>query len=211
MKITKYVHSCLLVETGQLNVLIDPGNYSWHSHLLVVDKLPRLDYLVLTHEHPDHYYQAAIAALRQKYPHLPIVTNSDLAAKLKKADINDPIITGSEDGLQVFEAKHEPLPLNLPEVLNIGVHIGDKLTAPGDSFSFSHSRGVLALPITGPWGSLREALSKVVELKPKVVLPVHDWEWHKAAQQARYEMSHKLLEPHGIEFMPLENAVPVEF
>jgi L-ascorbate metabolism protein UlaG (beta-lactamase superfamily) len=210
MKITKFVHSCLLVETNNLKVLIDPGNFTWHSRLLSVDKLPRLDYLVLTHAHSDHYHQPFVSAIRQKFPHLPIVTNNDLAAKLQSAGVSQPISTGSEDGLQVFEAAHEPLPLDLPNVLNIGIHIGDKFTTPGDSFSFSHSRDVLALPMTGPWGSLKDALKKVVELKPKVVIPVHDWEWHKAARKARYEMSQKLLEPHGIKFVTLENAEPVE-
>ncbi len=210
MKITKFVHSCLLVETGNLKVLIDPGSYTWHSRLLVIDKLPRLDYLVLTHEHADHYHQPFVAALRQKFPHLPIITNNDLAIKLKSEGADQPIMAGSEEGIQVFEAAHEPLPLDLPSVLNIGIHIGDEFTTPGDSFSFSHSREVLALPMTGPWGSLREALDKVAKLKPKVVIPVHDWEWHKAARQARYEMSQKLLKPHGVEFQLLENAEPVE-
>src|SRR5438309_10103149 len=122
MRITKFVHSCLLVESAGHAVLIDPGNYTWDSHLLSVDKLPRLDYIVITHEHADHYHLPALLALRQKFPHATIVTNNDLPSKMSQAGIAGPIVTGSEDGIQVFETAHEPLPLNLPKVLNIGCH-----------------------------------------------------------------------------------------
>ncbi|MEX1059236.1 MAG: MBL fold metallo-hydrolase, partial [Candidatus Saccharimonadales bacterium] len=69
MKITKFVHSCLLVESPQINVLIDPGNFTWASHLLQVDKLPALDFIIITHEHPDHYDQQGLIKLSNRFPH----------------------------------------------------------------------------------------------------------------------------------------------
>jgi L-ascorbate metabolism protein UlaG (beta-lactamase superfamily) len=210
MKVTKFVHSCLLVETPEAKVLIDPGNFTWESHLLEINKLPNLDFVVITHEHPDHYDEGGLKKLSRRFPHATIITSSDLADRIAVLKLPNQLHAGSDDHLQVFEAAHEPLPLNLPNVLNVGVHVADKLTHPGDSFAFSHTREVLALPLTGPWGSLREALEKVVELKPKVVIPVHDWEWHRAAREARYKMTKELLKPHGIEFIELENANPVE-
>ncbi len=210
MTITKFVHSCLLVETSDFTALIDPGNFSFNSHLLNVSKLEKLDYIVITHEHKDHYYEPFLRSLVKHLPHALIITNETLLSKIAELNLPNQLAAGSDNNLVVFEAAHEPLPLNMPKVPNIGVHIGGKLTHPGDSFDFEHAREVLALPMTGPWGSLREALKKVVKLKPKAVIPIHDWEWHKAAREARYAMSRELLAAHGIKFVELENAVPVE-
>jgi hypothetical protein len=69
---------------------------------------------------------------------------------------------------------------------------------------------VLALAMGAPWGSLKQALESAANLKPKKVIPVHDWPWHKAARTALYGMSKNLLAEHGIEFIELESGVPLE-
>lgn len=210
MKLTKFVHSCLLVEAGGFRALIDPGRFTYESHLIDVNKLEPLDYIILTHEHSDHYHEDFLCKLSNRFKHAAIITNDDLAEKIGKLKLPNPIQTGSDDNLVIFEAKHEPLPLDLPAVSNIGVHISDKLTHSGDSYDIKQSRELLALPITAPFASLREALETVAKLKPKAVLPMHDWEWHKQAREARYEMAKGLLNPHGIEFIELENGKTVE-
>lgn len=210
MRLTKFVHSCLLVESGGKTILIDPGKYSWDSHLLSLGKIDDLDFVVITHEHPDHFHLPFLQAITQRFPHATIITNSDMAKTISRAGVSNPVTSGSEDGIIVFEAKHEPLPLDLPAPLNIGVHIDDLLTHPGDALRISHTRRVLALPMTAPWGSLKQSLEEVVKIKPRVVVPLHDWHWHKEARQEQYKMAAKLLLTHGIKFIPLENAVPVE-
>jgi len=210
MKITKYVHSCLLVETPKQTILIDPGGYSWDSHLLPPARLDKLDYIVITHEHPDHFSEPFLRELSAKFPYAEIITNENLAKRIAAAKLPNHIVTGSQPDIEVFAVAHEPLPLDLPVPLNIGVHIEGLLTHPGDAFAISSSRDILALPVTAPWGSLKQALDAVVKIKPKTVIPVHDWHWHKAARASMYAMSKQLLAPHGIEFIELENAVPVE-
>ena len=210
MKITKFVHSCLLVEAPEINVLIDPGNFTWDSRLLRVDKLPNLDYVVVTHEHPDHYDEHGLKVLSGHFPHAIIITNNDLAEKIATLQLPNTVHAGSDDSLVVFEAAHEPLPLNTPSVLNIGVHVVNKLTHAGDSFALENTREILALPLTGPFASYKRALDVIVKLKPKIVLPLHDWEWHKAARQNRYSRAKELLKSRNIEFIELENAEPVE-
>ncbi len=210
MRITKFVHSCLLVEADGLTALIDPGKFTYDSHLIHLKKLPTIDRIIITHEHSDHYFEPFLRTLSKTFPHAAVITNEVLAEKINKLGIRNEVKVGSDDNIIVFEADHEPLPLDMPNVANIGVHIADKLTHPGDSFSFTHCRDVLALPMTGPWGSLKEALNKVVELKPKAVIPTHDWEWHRAARESRYQMSRSLLEPHDIKFIELENSISTE-
>ncbi len=82
MKITKYVHSCLLVETPKQTILLDPGVYSYDSHLLSIAALRTLDFIVITHEHPDHYDLPFLKEICAKFPNATIVTNEDLAKKL---------------------------------------------------------------------------------------------------------------------------------
>src|SRR5690242_16652210 len=139
MRVTKFVHSCLLVETSDLKTLIDPGKFTFDSHLLNITKIGRLDYIVITHEHPDHFDEHFLGLLSEHSPRTPIVSNNDLLKKLAKLKLPNPLQGGSDDNLQIFEAVHEPLPLNMPSVLNIGLHIADKLTCPGDSYDFKNS------------------------------------------------------------------------
>ncbi len=54
MKITKYTHSCLLVETPKKVALIDPGGFSWKSKELNIRKIERVDRILITHSHGDH-------------------------------------------------------------------------------------------------------------------------------------------------------------
>lgn len=210
MRITKFVHSCLLVESTGHNVLIDPGNFTWSSHLLHINSLPRLDHIVITHEHADHYDENGLKKLSHRFPHATIITNESLAEKIKALKLPNPLHTGSDDNLIMFEATHETLPLDVPQVSNIGVHIADKLTHPGDSFAIEHAREILALPLTGPFASYKQALDAIVKLKPKIVLPLHDWEWHRVARETRYARAKELLKKHKIDFIELENAESVE-
>lgn len=210
MRITKFVHSCLLIETQGKAVLTDPGKYTWDSRLLPVNKLEHLDYIVITHEHSDHYYPPLLKVLSRQFPHAKFVTNNDLARKMVSESFSNQIITNSDDGLLVFEAAHEPLPLDAPVPLNVGVHIDDAFTHPGDAVNIEHIRNTLALPLTAPWISLKQSLERVVELKPRNVIPIHDWYWHKEARNEMYKKTADWLLPHGIKFVPLENAEPAE-
>ncbi len=210
MKVTKYIHSCLLVEEPASRILIDAGQFSFESKLLDPAKIGVLDYIVYTHEHADHYYEPLLLELSKTSPHATIVTNQDLAAVITALKLSNPVSSTGNETVAPFSAIHEPLPLGMPNVLNVGVHIGGQLTHCGDSYELSDTKDFLALPITAPFASLREALDAVVKLKPKAVLPLHDWEWHDAARTGRYHWAKGLLAPHDIDFIELENGVTVE-
>jgi len=200
----------LLIEEGRLKVLIDPGRYSWESHLINPNHLPDLSHIVITHEHNGHYDETALRMLSQRFSHATVVTNNDLAKTVKKLKLPNPISSGSDDDITVFEAPHEPLPFNKQVPLNIGVHIGG-FTHPGDALDFKPSRELLALPISAPaWTNLKIALEKTAKLKPKKILPIHDWHWHQRAREEQYARIREYLGPKNIEFIDLENGQPVE-
>ena len=104
MKITKFVHSCLLVETPEIKVLIDPGKFTFDSHLLNVSRLDNLDYIVITHEHPDHYHEGFLRQISKHFRHAVIVTNEDLVGKISKLKLPNPVQAGSDESIVVFDA-----------------------------------------------------------------------------------------------------------
>ena len=207
MKITKFVHSCLLVETPERVALFDPGTLS--EEALEIDKLARLDDIFVTHEHADHISLDLIKRLVKKFPAVRITSTSSVVKQLDEAGItasNQP-----PDGVEFFEAPHEsvaPLFDHPPE--EIGIHYLGVLSDPGDSHSFNETKEILALPITAPWGSSVKALNLALRLEPKHVLPIHDWHWRDEARRQTYDLFSRILGEKGITFHKLETGVPVE-
>ncbi len=79
MKVTYVGHACVMAETEGVRILMDPwltdptyhGTW-WHYPPLVhgVRDLPRLDYVYISHEHPDHFDPPT---LRQMDKDVPII------------------------------------------------------------------------------------------------------------------------------------------
>lgn len=209
MKITKYVHSCLLIEADEAVVLADPGTFSWESGLFSVDNLQRLDYITVSHEHPDHLNEAFLKALVSKFPSVRIITNSAIAARLQASGYEN-VSTQGDTVVQPFATQHESVqPFGeVPD--HVGVHVLDRLTHPGDSHHFTETKEILALPMTGPWGSFMAAVSLALKLQPKYVLPIHDWHWNDTARARAYDDAARLLAEHNITFVKTRDGESFE-
>jgi len=206
VKITKYVHSCLVVETPDRVAIFDPGVMS--EQALEVDRLERLDDIFITHEHADHFSPDLIERLLQKFPDARITSTPDVVAKLARESI-----TASDQppaGVSFFDSPHEDVEPVFPHPQEIGIHYLGALTHPGDSHSFSETEEILALPVTAPWGSTIRAINLALELKPRHILPIHDWHWSDVARQQTYGMMADLFGEHGITFHKLAIGQPVE-
>lgn len=206
MEITKFVHSCLLVETNGKKLLVDPGNYTYESKALDVNALDGLDYLLITHEHPDHMYIPLIHKLLAKFPNLPIVTNSSAQEKLSQEGIKS--TTESLEIIKTQTVPHERVFGTEPPA-NALFNIADVLTHPGDSLHFTSQTPVLALPVQAPWCSLTQAVDFAVSLKPQVVIPIHDWHWNDIARTAFYKRLDGYFGQQGIKFLTLETGQKV--
>ncbi|MBI3115325.1 MAG: MBL fold metallo-hydrolase, partial [Candidatus Kerfeldbacteria bacterium] len=55
MTITKYLHSCVLLEEDGFKLLFDPGTFVFVEGLFKPADLPKPDVVLITHGHPDHY------------------------------------------------------------------------------------------------------------------------------------------------------------
>lgn len=208
MRITKYVHSCLLVETPARVGIIDPGIYSWQSGLLDITALERLDDIVITHEHSDHMYLPFITALLARFPGVTVVTTPAVAGQLGSHGI----VAGhtSTAQIELFTAPHESTRPLWPPPQSTGVHYLGVLTHPGDCHHFAPSKEVLALPVTAPWGTIMRAAELVLELRPKYVIPIHDWQYRDEARQAVYDNLEHFFGEQNIVFIKPRNGVAFE-
>lgn len=207
MKITKYVHSCLLVEEKGRAALIDPGNYTFQSKALDVRYIDRLDFVLITHEHQDHLDIPFLKTILAQFPNVEIITNPSVVLLLEQQGIKASA-RGNKD-VSIVEANHEQLFFSsAPQ--NVLFHVFSRLTHPGDSFAFSETREVLALPVQAPWGSTTQAVEKALQLKPRIVIPIHDWHWNQEARKAMYERLAAYFKEQGIEFRGLETGVTFE-
>ena len=176
MKITKFGHSCLLVEEGSARILIDPGIWS-----TIPENLSNLDVILITHEHGDHYSVDVIQQILKNNSKAVIYTNPSVHAKLAAQNIAAQILgSGARvviNGVTVegIGEKHAFLYHTLPIVDNVGFIIAGKLFQPGDALTIpAKPVEILACPIAAPWMKIAEMLDYGLAVKPKIIFPIHD-------------------------------------
>ena len=207
MKITKHIHSCLLVEEAGKRILIDPGNYTFDEGALDLGKIGNLDLILITHEHLDHAYPPLIKKVLERFPDVKILANLSTQNFLMKEGIN--AFTDNFEGIALADAPHELL-LGGRTAENSLLTILGKLTHPGDSLQFNKSLDILALPIQAPWGSAVASIEKAAILRPKIVIPIHDWHWKDQARKKMYDMAKNYLAEKEIELRGLEAGEELE-
>ena len=211
MKVTKFEHACLLVEMPSpvnRTVLFDPGSMS--ESALDVGALEYLDDIVITHIHGDHVSMKLMAQLLEKFPNVRIITTPEVSEMLQKEGvIAGNIHTEPVAGMEFFDSPHENVKPLFEQPQEIGVHYLGLLTHPGDCHSFTETKEVLALPLTAPWGSTIDAVNLALKLKPKYILPIHDWLWRDQVREKMYADLVTFFKSQGITFFALKTGEPV--
>lgn len=207
MRISKHLHSCLLVEDQNKTILIDPGVFTYQEKALDINKLNKLDYILITHEHQDHMHVPLLKDLLAKFPNVSIITNPSAATLLKQDGI-DSQTTGNEY-VQIEDVPHEHL-WDIAPPQNVLFNVFNKLTVPGDSHNFDKTSEILALPITAPWGSTTDAVNLSVKLKPKIIIPIHDWMWKDGIRKSMYQRLEEYFAAEGIQFKSIETGEIIE-
>ena len=209
MRITKFVHSCLLIESDDRVGLIDPGIYSWESGLINLDDISRLDDVIITHEHTDHMHVPFIKAVKNKFPNIRIITTESAKKLLAKQGISD-VYTDGNEFIELFKADHETMQPLFDPPQNIGVHYLGKISHPGDSHHFESSKQVLALPMTAPWGTVVRAAELGGRLHPEYIIPIHDWHYKDEARLGMYGMLEGYFSKLGIKFIKPVNGQGID-
>lgn len=205
MKITKFTHSCLFIEENNISVLIDPGKFSIDAGLSA-DMFSNLDYLIITHEHFDHFDIPFIKGLKEKFPDLQILSCTPVVDILAKENIL--ASHSSNNIITLSEQRHENIFGVATPPMNACITLFSRLLHPGDSLQFETTPEILALPMQAPWGNTTQILEKAYTLKPKLIIPIHDWHWRDEARKGIYTRAVDYFKENNITFIPLENTVP---
>ena len=213
MKITKLGHCCLVIEEGSAKLLTDPGNFSTQQSEIV-----GLDAILITHEHADHLHVESLKTVLQNNPTARIITNSAVAAILKKESIRSEIVGDKQQTevhdvlIEGFGKEHEYIYETVPNVENTGYFIGNKLFYPGDAFSDPGKQvDVLALPVAGPWMRLATALDYAKQVGPRACFPVHDGMIREDRLGSAHRIPELTLVPLGIRFVSMKEGSVQEF
>ncbi len=175
MKIKKIGHCCLVVNINGHKIMTDPGVFSTAQK----DETG-IELILFTHEHQDHYHIDRLKEVLEKNPDAKIITNTSVGKLLNEQGIEFTKVEDGESfdfhGIQIkgFGNTHAEIYESYGKVQNTGYMI-DKLCFSGDAFENPNTEvDILALPITGPWMRIKDAIDYAKLLKPRVVFPVHD-------------------------------------
>lgn len=204
MNITKYGHACLLIEEGDVRLLIDPGEYSTIPHLKDIDAV------LITHEHGDHLDMEALKKVFAENFEMRIITNEGAAKIIRDEGLTVDVLEENNDtqvkGVSIKRYGHEHALMyeGLPRCVNGGFMIADRLFHPGDSFFVPPVPvEILALPVSGPWMKLGECIDYAKAVNPKVVFPIHDGMLKPECLGSSRHFPTLVLTPLGIEFRDL--------
>jgi L-ascorbate metabolism protein UlaG (beta-lactamase superfamily) len=216
MVITKYGHCCLVIEVDGIKILTDPGNHEFAGMGADPARLPRVDAIVITHEHPDHFHLPALKAVLANNRGVPVYTTSAVSGQISGVETRVAIL---QDGKTVMVRSvpitgigklHAEIYGDWNRVSNTGILVANRFLYPGDAFTPPGAPvEILALPIAGPWMKIKEAVDYALALKPEHVFPVHDGMMKTVVPQHR--LLESMLPPAGITFHPAEIAKHITF
>jgi L-ascorbate metabolism protein UlaG (beta-lactamase superfamily) len=210
MKITKFGHSCLLVEEGGARILLDPGSYS------TIPKLDSIDAILITHEHSDHFDSVTLKKIMADNPGAPVYTNAVTGEKLATEHI---IFTVLGDGQEIIVngvkiegigVDHALIYQDIARVKNTGYLVAGRLYQPGDAYTIPKKAvEILALPIAAPWAKISDTLDYLKAVKPKIVFPIHD-AFLKFRNHPYYKLPSQYAEKQSTKWIEIEDGVPIE-
>lgn len=176
LRLTFLGHSCVLVESADGRILLDPGNLTEP-----LEPIARLDAILVTHAHPDHLDPAQI---RRVSGDRPVSVYGDEASSgiLREAGL-PAALPVPEEGTEIagisvvpIQLQHETIVEGVALPPNTGFVIAGRVFAPGDSFAPVDGADieVLLLPTGAPWMKVSETIRYMQEIAPRLVIPVHD-------------------------------------
>ncbi|HEY6737070.1 MAG TPA: MBL fold metallo-hydrolase [Candidatus Saccharimonadia bacterium] len=177
MKISKFGHSCVLIEEGKARILLDPGAFSSGF-----EGLEQLDAILITHSHPDHFVPENLKQLLAHNPQAQVIADETSAAELAKAGRTP--VRAAHDGdafevagvsVRVRGTEHAQIHPKLPTIPNVGYFVADRFFYPGDNFTQpGEPVEILGLPLGAPWSKVSEVIDYTLAVRPQIAIPMHD-------------------------------------
>jgi L-ascorbate metabolism protein UlaG (beta-lactamase superfamily) len=209
MRLTKYGHSCLLVEEGPARLLLDPGTLSGGF-----EGLEGLTAVLVTHQHADHLDVQRLRGLLDRNPGARVLCDQGSAEQLAAAGAAVEVVHDGDEldvggvAVRVSGREHAVIHPDIPVVPNVGYLLGGRLFHPGDAFTPpGQPVEVLAVPAGAPWLKVAEPIDYLRQVRPQVAVPVHELVLSEAGKAIHYRQLEQL---GGATLRVLDDGAPVE-
>ncbi len=176
MRITKFGHACIRVETADTVLVVDPGGWS------EPDSVDGATVVLVTHEHPDH-----LSVEHLRAADAPIFTIDAVAGQLAEnaPDLSERVSTVApgdrfDAGVSVTAVGelHAVIHPETQRFANSGYLIeaeGSVLYHPGDAFTPpGRDVDLLLLPVHAPWSKTSEVIDFARAVGAPKAVAVHD-------------------------------------
>jgi L-ascorbate metabolism protein UlaG (beta-lactamase superfamily) len=211
MRLTKFGHSCLLVEEGAARALLDPGTLS-----AGFEGLQGLTAVLFTHQHGDHLDPERLRGLLDRNPGVRVVSDEGSADVLARAGADVEVVHAGDEldvggvGVGVLGRDHAVVHPDVPVVPNVGYLVGGRLFHPGDAFTPpGQPVEVLAVPAAAPWLKVSEAIDYLRAVRPRVAVPVHERVLSAAGTSLHYRQLEQLGARDGTTLRVLDDGQPL--
>jgi L-ascorbate metabolism protein UlaG (beta-lactamase superfamily) len=206
MRITKFGHACVRIETGGATVVLDPGGFTER------EAVHGATAVLLTHEHPDHYDAGHLRATDAR-----VFTIEAVAAQLRSdaPDVAErlTVVTPGESldvgvPVQVVGEKHAVIHPELPRVANSGYLLeveGTLVFHPGDSLTVPEvAPDLLLLPVSAPWLKIGECIDFARDVGARRSLAIHDAVYSDAGLAIADGHLRRFLGERGLDYVRLQ-------
>lgn len=214
MKITKYIHSCLLIEKGSDKILFDPGIFTFAEGLVKPSEFQNIQAIIITHKHPDHIDGDSLRKILDNNETAVVLANSDIKKMLAEKDIEAELFESGERAvgsfvIEAIDAPHEKILADeLPQ--NTAYVIDAQILHPGDSYSKNlyERKGtpILCLPTMAPWTTELQTFDFAVEMSPEYIVPIHDGYSKDFFLESRYQNFKKYFDQKNIKLQWMSAA-----
>jgi L-ascorbate metabolism protein UlaG (beta-lactamase superfamily) len=212
MNITHLGHACLLVETGDARILMDPGTMSGGF-----SELRNLHAVLITHKHHDHFDTTKLSSLMDANPEATLIVERATADETPETvdRARTQVVSPGEKfdikGVEIMAVGglHATIHPDIERIPNIGFYFTDSgLLQPGDELTPpTVDVKLLALPVSGPWLSLSDTVDYLRLVNPPAAFPFHEAALSQPAIWYNYVDS---LKPKSTTFQVLEPGSPTK-
>jgi L-ascorbate metabolism protein UlaG (beta-lactamase superfamily) len=183
MKITKFAQSCVMIQTNEKTILIDPGVLSSEDEII---KMQKPDFVFVTHRHSDHFSEKIYNQIKKETTKIYSTKEVQTTFPNTKFEIieeKDIIIIGKIK-IEVVKAVHGYQPFLTTNNAEINENVGYiieienqrvYLTSDTIGFKNNYKCDVLFVPVCnhglvmGPY----EAAIFAKETNAEIVIPIH--------------------------------------
>ena len=204
MNLTKYAHACVTFTDADQTLLIDPGTFTPNA----AELLATADAVLITHEHFDHFNQAALVAELARRPGLKVFGPAGLAEDLgDRGDRLTPVRAGDSIeaagfAVTVHGDQHAVIHADIPTIDNVGYLVEGRVFHPGDAYFVPEAAvETLLVPTSGPWTKFGEAADFIRAVKPQRIIQIHELMLSELGQNS----AAMFLGKDGLTGLPLEN------